>query len=78
MKHDLKMNKRNAVAFYRTAYLGDPARALDDYVGAEYIQHNPLVGDGKGAFIDYFVFIARDNPRVSCSIPSLGTNALGY
>ena len=28
MKHDLEANKKNAVAFYRTAYLGDPATAV--------------------------------------------------
>ena len=54
MKHDLESNKQNAIAFYHTAYLGNPARAVELYVGAEYIQHNPLVGDGKQAFIDYF------------------------
>ena len=54
MKHDLEGNKQNAIAFYRTAYLGAPAKAVELYVGAEYIQHNPLVGDGKQAFIDYF------------------------
>lgn len=47
MQHDLEANKQNAMAFYRTAYLGGPEKAVDMYVGAEYIQHNPLVGDGK-------------------------------
>jgi predicted SnoaL-like aldol condensation-catalyzing enzyme len=63
MKHKLELNKRNAVAFYRTAYLGDPAKAVERFVGAEYIQHNPLVGDGKKAFIDYFNDMARDYPQ---------------
>jgi len=62
MKHDRESNKRNAIAFYRTAYLGDPSKAVQDYVGAEYIQHNPLVGDGKKAFIEYFDEMARDYP----------------
>ena len=60
MSHDLQANKQNAIAFYRIAYLGDPARAVADYLGAEYIQHNPLVADGKQAFIEYFSEMARD------------------
>jgi predicted SnoaL-like aldol condensation-catalyzing enzyme len=62
MSHELEANKQSAIAFYRTAYLGDPARAVADYVGAEYIQHNPLVADGKQAFIEYFSEMARDYP----------------
>ena len=54
MQDKLEVNKQNAVAFYHTAYLGDPARAVEMYVGAEYIQHNPLVSNGKQALIDYF------------------------
>lgn len=65
MKHDLEANKQNAIAFYRTAYLGDPSAAVEKYVGAEYIQHNPLVADGKQAFIDYFDTMARDYPDKS-------------
>jgi predicted SnoaL-like aldol condensation-catalyzing enzyme len=59
MQDNLEANKQNAIAFYRTAYLGDPAKAVEMYVGAEYIQHNPLVGDGKQAFIDYFTEMAK-------------------
>ncbi len=54
MKNDLVANKKNAIAFYRIAYLGKPVQAISQYVGAEYIQHNPLAGNGKQAFIDYF------------------------
>ena len=65
MKLNLEKNKQNAIAFYRTAYLGNPTKAVEDYVGDEYMQHNPLVGDGKQAFIDYFTEMARDYPEKS-------------
>ncbi len=63
--NDLELNKRNAIAFYRTAYLGEPFNAVKDFVGAEYIQHNPLVADGKQAFINYFEEMTRDYPNKS-------------
>jgi predicted SnoaL-like aldol condensation-catalyzing enzyme len=62
MQNKLEANKQSAIAFYRTAYSGDPASAVEMYVGAEYIQHNPLVGDGKQAFIDYFTEMALQYP----------------
>ncbi|MFK7805670.1 MAG: nuclear transport factor 2 family protein [Anaerolineae bacterium] len=62
MKHDLEANKNNAIAFYEMAYLGDPTNAIATYVGAEYIQHNPLVANGKQAFIDYFDEMAKGYP----------------
>ena len=62
MKHDLESNKRNAIGFYRTAYRGEPAEAVQRYVGAEYIQHNPQVRDGKEGFIEYFDEIYREYP----------------
>jgi predicted SnoaL-like aldol condensation-catalyzing enzyme len=65
MDHDLEANKQHAIAFYRTAYLGDPSRAVEDYVGAEYIQHNPIVADGKQAFINYFNEMTGDYPSKS-------------
>ena len=60
MGQDLEANKENAIAFYRTAYLGEPSKAVEKYVGSNYIQHNPAVGDGKQAFIDYFDEMAKD------------------
>lgn len=49
-----KSNKKNAIAFYKMAYEGNPVKAVELYVGDAYIQHNPLVGNGKKPFIDYF------------------------
>ncbi len=57
---DLEKNKENAVAFYQMAYDGKPREAVELYVGNEYIQHNPLVGDGKEPFITYFERMAAE------------------
>jgi len=63
MQHDLDLNKQNAIEFYRMAYMGEPAEAVKRYVGAEYIQHNPLVPDGKEGFIAYFDEMAKEYPN---------------
>ena len=63
MQYDLTTNKQNAIEFYRMAYLGEPTRAVELYVGDDYIQHDPLVGDGKDAFIDYFNEMAHKYPN---------------
>jgi predicted SnoaL-like aldol condensation-catalyzing enzyme len=54
MGQNLDENKKNAIEFYRISYNGAPRKAVDLYVGDEYIQHNPLVGNGVEAFIAYF------------------------
>ncbi len=65
MVKQLKQNKNNAVAFYKMAYEGNPRKAVELYVGDEYIQHNPLVGDGKEPFIDYFERMYAEYPDKS-------------
>ena len=65
MTPDLNQNKSNAITFYRMAYEGKPKEAVERYVGDEYIQHNPLVGNGKQPFIDYFDRMATEYPDKS-------------
>lgn len=65
MNETLNQNKENAIAFYKMAYYGNPKKAVELYVGAEYIQHNPLVGDGTQPFIDYFNRMASEYPDKS-------------
>ena len=55
-------NKRNAIAFYKMAYEGNSREAVAQFVGEEYIQHNPSVADGKQGFIDYFERMQREYP----------------
>lgn len=65
MTNELTENKNNAIAFYKTAYEGDPQKAVELYVGDEYIQHNPLVGNGTQPFIEYFERMGREYPNKS-------------
>jgi predicted SnoaL-like aldol condensation-catalyzing enzyme len=57
-----EQNRANAIDFYKTAYLGEPAKAVERFVGEEYTQHNPAVGDGKAAFVQYFERMAAEYP----------------
>ena len=58
-------NKENAIAFYKMAYEGNPKRAVELYVGKDYIQHNPDVADGNQGFIDYFNRMQQEYPEKS-------------
>ncbi|KPA22049.1 SnoaL-like polyketide cyclase [Shimia sp. SK013] len=59
----LAENKANAMAFYDMMFNQcKPREAIETYVGDVYIQHNPHVGDGKEAFIDYFERMATEFP----------------
>ncbi|KYG71991.1 putative SnoaL-like aldol condensation-catalyzing enzyme [Roseivirga ehrenbergii] len=62
---DLEKNKQNAIAFYKTAYEGNPQKAIDLYVGEEYIQHNPDVENGTEGFISYFKRMQTEYPDKS-------------
>lgn len=57
-----KNYKAKAIEFYRMAFTGKPRKAVEQFVGKHYIQHNPLVKDGKSGFIEYFEQMARDYP----------------
>ncbi len=62
---NIQENKKNAIAFYKMAFEGNPKQAVAQYVGDDYIQHNPLVGNGKQPFIDYFNRMQDEYPEKS-------------
>ena len=62
---DLLKNKKSAIAFYKTAYEGNPRKAIELYVGEKYIQHNPDVEDGLNGFITYFERMQIEYPEKS-------------
>lgn len=63
MTEQTDRNKANAIAFYELMFNDNrPRQAQERYAGAEYRQHNPGVGDGKEAFIEYFERMADEYP----------------
>lgn len=63
MDRSLDELKQRAQDFYSLMFNDcRPREAVEQYVGEEYIQHNPEVGDGKEAFIAYFEKMADEYP----------------
>ena len=62
---NLEKNKKDAIAFYKMAYEGNPKEAVEKYVGNDYIQHNPDVSDGTKGFIEYFERMQKEYPEKS-------------
>jgi predicted SnoaL-like aldol condensation-catalyzing enzyme len=65
----LEQNKKIVTSFYDMAFNQHmPKEAMQEYVGSDYIQHNPFVGTGKQPFIDFFIEFQKKHPKSHAEI----------
>ena len=56
-------NKETAKVFYDLMFnQARPREAIERFAGDRYVQHNPVVPDGKDGFIAYFERMAKEYP----------------
>lgn len=64
-----QQNRTVVVNFYQQVFQQHQVEAaVKRYIGRDYIQHNPYVGDGSKPFVDYFVPFFKQNPQARSDI----------
>ncbi|MYT71867.1 MULTISPECIES: nuclear transport factor 2 family protein [unclassified Streptomyces] len=64
----LERNKQIVVDYYRTAFGGNPRKAVADHFGDRYIQHNPDAADGPEAFTGFVDWLRGEYPQLRLEI----------
>jgi predicted SnoaL-like aldol condensation-catalyzing enzyme len=64
----LQENKEAVIAFYNAALNQKDFNAAEKYLGARYIQHNPLAPDGAEGLKDYIQFLRERYPDAHSEI----------
>lgn len=65
-------NKKIVTDFYNGVFIKHQIQTYaDQYIGSQYIQHNPHVPDGKAPFVDYFTGYFKENPEAQNVIKSV-------
>jgi predicted SnoaL-like aldol condensation-catalyzing enzyme len=65
---DLETNKQTVVSYYETAFGGEPEKAVAQYMGNTYTQHNPEADNGAEAFIRFVRALRSSHPELQLSI----------
>ena len=64
----MEANKKAALEFYDLAINKKDYEAALKYIGADYKQHNPLVGDGKEGFKAFLAMLKKDFPEAHSEV----------
>ena len=61
-------NKRTVMAFYEAAINGKDFEAAAKFIGARYVQHNPLIADGIDGFKAFVGYLQATFPKLRAEI----------
>ena len=64
----IESKKATVRAYYETAFDGQPELAVANYMGPQYIQHNPEADNGPDAFIQFVHALRAANPEMRLDI----------
>ena len=67
-KEIMERNKKAALEFYDLAINKKDYQAASKYLGSDYKQHNPLVGDGKEGFKAFLAMLKKDFPQAHSEV----------
>jgi predicted SnoaL-like aldol condensation-catalyzing enzyme len=74
----LAENKRLVYDFWREVFEAGHMELADKYMAESYIQHNPNVPTGRGAFVEFFTKIKKPKPiETKVSAPLVSITAEG-
>ena len=66
---DIEQNKQVVRDFCEVAFNAkNPADAAQRFIGAQYIQHNPMAPDGKEGFIEFVTGFVTHTPGLNLEI----------
>ena len=69
VKRDImERNKKAALEFYDLAINKKDYEMASKYIGSDYKQHNPLVGDGKEGFKAFLAMLRKDFPQAHSEV----------
>lgn len=65
---ELEANRRTVLAFYEACINRKDFRAASRLVGARYVQHNPLIADGRAGLEAFVRFLRETFPRLRSEV----------
>ncbi|WP_017814165.1 nuclear transport factor 2 family protein [Paenibacillus shenyangensis] len=61
-------NKQLVMNMYQDVFNQHKLNKISSYIAKDYIQHNPLAGDGRQAFADFFGAYIKQNPHLKADV----------
>ncbi len=64
----LAQNKQFVLNMFKDIFTDHKLDTASKYIADDYIQHNPLAGNGRQAFVDFFTPFVKQNPQYNVEV----------